>query len=127
MSRPSQYRSCGELVKLNALTLVARNYEFVTNHHCYSPSVKLGHYTRLESWVGGISRYATLVVLVPRHHDVATHTPVGTPAMCMHVCNSVCVCVCVCVCARVCMCTCVHVHVCVCEIICVISAAYTIS
>ena len=35
----------------------------------------------LQSWVGGISSYATLVVLVPCHENVAIHTPVSAPAV----------------------------------------------
>ncbi len=34
----------------------------------------------LKSWEGSISRNATLVVLISGHHDVATHSPVGSPA-----------------------------------------------
>ena len=34
-----------------------------------------------EGGVGGIRGYATLVVRVPGHHDVATHTPSRTPAI----------------------------------------------
>ena len=36
---------------------------------------------QLEGGEGGSSSYATLVALVPRHHDVAVHTPVRTPAV----------------------------------------------
>ena len=36
---------------------------------------------QLEGGEGGSSSYATLVALVPRHHDVAIHTPVWTPAV----------------------------------------------
>ena len=35
----------------------------------------------LETWVGGIAGNSTLVVVVPGHHDVAIHTPTGTPAL----------------------------------------------
>ena len=45
----------------------------------------------LQSGVGGITGNSTLVVLVSNHHDVAIHTPVGSPAV------FVCVCVCLCV------------------------------
>ena len=36
---------------------------------------------QLESRVGGVSGNPTLVILVPRHHDVAIHSPVGAPAV----------------------------------------------
>ena len=33
-----------------------------------------------DHWVGGLSGYAAVVVSVPRHHDVAVHTPASAPA-----------------------------------------------
>ena len=36
--------------------------------------------TALNSGVAGLSSNATLVVLVPRHHDVSLHSPVCAPA-----------------------------------------------
>ena len=33
-----------------------------------------------DHWVGGLSSDAAVVVPVPRHHDVAVHTPVSAPA-----------------------------------------------
>jgi len=45
----------------------------------------------LDHWVASCSGDTTHVVIVTSHHDVALHSPFGTPAVCM------CVCVCVCV------------------------------
>ena len=35
----------------------------------------------LETRVGGVGGYPTLVVLVPGHQNVALHTPVSAPAV----------------------------------------------
>ena len=66
-----------------------------------------------------ISGYSTLVVVVPGHHDVTTHSPVSAPAvgkmeeqlaswMYTHVCEYIYVCAfeCVCMCTYVCVFVC---------------------
>lgn len=49
----------------------------------------------LQGGIGGITGNSTLVVLVSNHHDVAIHTPVGSPAVfvCVYVfMHAICMC-----------------------------------
>ena len=58
-----------------------------TSMHQYGSRAVLS----LDHWVASLGGDTTHVVIVTSHHDVALHSPFGTPAVCM------CVCVCVCV------------------------------
>lgn len=42
---------------------------------------KQDNLSQLNEWVTGLGSNTTLVVLVPRHHDVTFHSPTGCPGV----------------------------------------------